>query len=52
MLYINLTTYIHFKGVPHRADADALNTLNLFFEMMRRQHQLYKLVKDAKATLI
>ena len=40
---------LHFNGRPHHADDDALNTLRLFFEMIRRQRQLYQFVKDAKA---
>ena len=28
-----------FVGIPHRADADALNTLRLFFEMIRKKQR-------------
>jgi inhibitor of KinA sporulation pathway (predicted exonuclease) len=40
---------LQFKGSPHRADADALNTLRLFFEILHRQNQIDQLVSDAKA---
>ena len=39
---------LHFEGAPHRADDDALNTLRLFFEILGRQKQLYRLIDDAK----
>lgn len=43
---------LHFNGKPHRADEDALNTLRLFFEMIRRQSRLYQLITDANAVRI
>lgn len=32
---------LRFVGEPHRADADALNTLQLFFELQSRQRTLH-----------
>lgn len=31
---------LQFTGTPHRADADALNTLRFFFHLLRRQESL------------
>ncbi len=39
---------LQFEGTSHRADEDALNILRLFFEILKRQNQLYQLVADAK----
>lgn len=39
---------LHFVGTPHRADADALNTLRLFFHLLERQSTLESLVQIAK----
>ncbi|CAM3797902.1 3'-5' exonuclease [Polynucleobacter brandtiae] len=39
---------LHFKGKPHRADDDALNTLRLFFAILERQSQYYQLISNAK----
>jgi inhibitor of KinA sporulation pathway (predicted exonuclease) len=38
---------LEFIGTPHRADADALNTLRFFFHLLRRQESL----ETAKAQL-
>jgi inhibitor of KinA sporulation pathway (predicted exonuclease) len=35
---------LQFKGKPHRADADAENTLILFFEMIKRQRKIEELL--------
>lgn len=44
-----LTQYkLHFVGEPHRADADALNTLRLFFALMERQGSLEAMVRLGK----
>lgn len=39
---------LKFHGNPHRADDDALNTLSLFFEMIKRQ----KIINDSIQNLI
>jgi len=39
---------LKFKGTPHRADEDALNTLRLFFAIIDKQSKLYHLVYFAK----
>ena len=31
---------LQFRGIPHRADHDALNTLRFFFHLLRRQESL------------
>ena len=35
---------LQFKGRPHRADADAENTLILFFELIKRQKKIEELL--------
>jgi inhibitor of KinA sporulation pathway (predicted exonuclease) len=35
---------LQFKGTPHRADADAENTLLLFFKLIERQRKLEELL--------
>lgn len=40
---------IHFEGSPHRADADAYNTLRLFFAMLGRQSGLEGLLGAARS---
>lgn len=35
---------LQFKGIPHRADADAENTLLLLFKMMERQKKLEEIL--------
>ena len=35
---------LQFKGIPHRADADAENTLLLFFKLIERQQKLEELL--------
>lgn len=37
-----------FRGVPHRADVDALNTLRLFFKLLSRQATLEAVVSLSK----
>lgn len=39
---------LHFDGIPHRADDDAFNTLQLFFTILERQIQHYQLIRDAR----
>jgi inhibitor of KinA sporulation pathway (predicted exonuclease) len=39
---------LSFKGAPHRADDDALNTLRLFFELLYRQYKIHQLLVSAK----
>lgn len=39
---------LKFKGIPHRADDDALNTLRLFFELLNRQYKMHQLLTSAK----
>ena len=41
-----------FKGQAHRADVDAYNTLIFYFELVKRQQRLEKLLQDAKKVLI
>lgn len=39
---------LHFKGLAHRADVDAANTLALFFHLLDRQNRMENLVNAAK----
>lgn len=39
---------LQFKGKPHRADADAENTLILFFKLIERQKKLEELLSLSK----
>lgn len=41
---------LRFVGAPHRADADALNTLLLFFHILSRQRTFEGIVALAKAS--
>lgn len=44
-----LTAYkLQFKGLQHRADDDALNTLRLFFTILSRQQAIHQLIASAK----
>jgi len=40
---------LQFKGNPHRADADAENTLILFFELLKRQKKLEDLLSLSRS---
>jgi DNA polymerase III epsilon subunit-like protein len=39
---------LQFKGLAHRADVDAFNTLRLFFRMLERQRALEKMAELGK----
>ena len=39
---------LRFKGLQHRADDDALNTLRLFFTILNRQQAMHQLIASAK----
>ena len=40
---------LQFKGVAHRADVDAANTLALFFKLIDRQAKLESILDSAKS---
>jgi len=39
---------LKFEGEPHRADADALNTLRLFFHIIEKQTAMQNVIAQAK----